>query len=74
MFELHVCIIEGRKIEVELSASEANICILSRDSQQPVIAKPQAEGAVFKHVRCSDSSNGTCIQVEQYLTSSGRSI
>ena len=52
------------KIELELSASEANVSILSRDSQQPIIVKPPAGGGVFKHVRCSDSSNGTCIQVE----------
>ena len=56
--------VEGRKIELELSASGTNVSILSRDSQQPIIAKPQAKGGVYKRVRCSDSSNGTCIQVE----------
>ena len=38
---------EGRKIELELSASDANVSIFSRDSLQPVIAKPPAESGVF---------------------------
>ena len=50
---------EGLKIELKLlSVSDANVSILSRDSRQPIITKPQAGGGVFKHVRCSDSSNG----------------
>ena len=65
--------VEGLKIELELSANDANVCILSRDSRQLITAKPPAGGAVFKHARCSYSSNGEFIQVE-LLTSSGRSI
>ena len=42
----------------ELSASDTNVSILSRDSRQPIIAKQPAKGRVFKHVRCSDLSNG----------------
>ena len=57
-------LIEGLKIELELSASEANISILSHDSQQPIIAKPPAGGC------CSDSCNNTCMQVELF----GRSV
>ena len=45
---------------MELSASDANVSTLSRDSRQPIIAKPPAGGNVYKHVRW----NGTCIQVE----------
>ena len=53
--------LEGLTIELELSASDANVTILSRDSRQPMIEKSLAWGGVFKHVRCSASSNGTCI-------------
>ena len=56
--------IEGRKTELELSASDAHVSIFSCDRRQPIIAKPPDAGGVFKYVRCSDSSNGTCIQVE----------
>ena len=57
-------LVKGLKIEFELSLSDANVGILTRDSQQPIISKPPAGGGVFKHVRCSDSRNGTCIQFE----------
>ena len=57
-------ILDGLKIEFELSVNDANVSILSRDSRQLIIAKLLAGGGVFKHARCSDSSNGTCIQVE----------
>ena len=62
--ELLLSLVEGRKIQMELSASDANVSILSSNSWQPIIAKPPAEGWVFKHIRCSNSSNGTCILVE----------
>ena len=53
--------LEGQKIELELSASDANVSIHSRDSRQPLIANALAGGGVFKHVRCNDSSNDICI-------------
>ena len=56
--------VEGLKIELELSASDANVSILSCDRGQPNIAKPPVGGRVLEHVRCSDSGNGTCMQVE----------
>ena len=56
--------LEGLKIELELSLSDTNFSVLSRDSRQPIISKPPAGGGVFKHVRCNDSNNGTCIQFE----------
>ena len=56
--------LEGLKIELELSASGANFSILSPDGQQSIITNPPAGGGVFKQARCSDSSSGTCIQVE----------
>ena len=45
--------IEGLKIELELSGSEANVnvSILSRDSRQPIIANPPAGGGYFKQVK-----------------------
>ena len=58
----------GQKIKLELSASESNISILSCDSRQPIIAKPQSEGGVFKHVRCSDLSNGTCMHTSRTVS------
>ena len=59
--EVHL---EEQKTELELWTSEANISILSRDSRQLIIANTPAWGGIFKHASCSDSSNGTCIQVE----------
>ena len=56
--------LQGRKIELELSTSDANVSIRSRDCRQPIIAKPPNGGGVFNYFRCSDSSNGTYIQVE----------
>ena len=41
-------------IELELSASEVNVSIQWLDNRQPIIAKPQAVGGVFKHARWSD--------------------
>ena len=39
--------LEGLKIEFELSASDANVSILSRNRWQPIIAKPPAGGGFF---------------------------
>ena len=39
--------LEGRKIELELSASDANVSILSRNSRQPITAKPPAENGLL---------------------------
>ena len=50
--------LEGLKIELELSASDANVSILSCDSRQPITANLPAGCGVFKHVRFSDSTNG----------------
>ena len=44
--------LEGQKIELELSASDANVCILSHDSPQPIIAKLPAGGGIFKYIMC----------------------
>ena len=38
---------EGVQIELEHSASDANINILSRDSRQPIIVKPPSGGGFF---------------------------
>ena len=35
--------LEGRKIELELSASDANISIISRESRQPIIARHMSD-------------------------------
>ena len=43
----HFTYVEGLKIELELSASEASISVFWRDSRQPIIAKPQAVGRFF---------------------------
>ena len=42
-----MALIEGLTIELELSANHANVSILSRDSRQPIIAKPPAGGSFF---------------------------
>ena len=49
---IFLLLLEGLKIELELSASDTNIGILSCDRGQPIIEK--VGGVVFKHVRCSD--------------------
>ena len=49
-------VIEGLKIELELSASDANVNILSRGIRQPIVVNPTAGGGSFKLVRCRDSS------------------
>ena len=46
--------VEGLKIKLELSASDANVSILSHDSGQPIIANPPVGGGVFKQVKCRD--------------------
>ena len=51
--------IEGPQFELENFESDRTVSILSRDSRQPIIAKPQDGGGVL-----SDSSNGKWIQVE----------
>ena len=44
-------ILEELKIELALSASDANVSILSRGSRQAIKANPPAGGGDFKHIR-----------------------
>ena len=44
---------------------DSMLSLLQNFTRQPIIANAPAGGEVFKHVRCSDWSYGTCIQVEE---------
>ena len=72
---LGICVkwLEGLKIELELSLSDANVGVLSRDSRQPIISKSPAGGGFL-----NTSDVATQITVHaynlKYLTSSSRLI